>query len=95
MAKSRVPEKSVHLVNYPKFVFVWPLIVAPGLLLVLEKLGCPSQVLGWIYVAMATVVIMTLGMDLDRSTAFILSLVLCSLLLVGRLLHTEYSVNIF
>lgn len=93
--KKKQPPTSIKLVNYPKLFFVWPLIAAPALMMFLEYIGISPLAQGWIYVGLVTLVMLTLGVDLDRTTGFVLLLVVLTGGLITRMLYSEFSIDLF
>ncbi|MCB0333562.1 MAG: hypothetical protein KDD55_08695 [Bdellovibrionales bacterium] len=93
--KNKQPPRSIRLVNYPKLFFVWPLIAAPALMMLLEYMGVSSLVQGWIYIVLVSLVILTLGVDLDRTSGFVLLLIVVTGGLITRMLHSEFSLDVF
>ncbi len=76
MSKPNSPEvHEVTFISYPKLLFVWPLIVLGFLFWPLAGLGADDpdgnagmlEVLGWFYIVAAILVILTLGVDVNRN----------------------------
>jgi hypothetical protein len=69
-------EKSRHhqvtFVAYPKLLYIWPLLLAGFLFWLLGQWGWVSDAwLGWIYIWIAVIVVLTIGVDVNRNqTAF-------------------------
>ena len=71
-AKDKKPKHSVVFYCYPKLLFCWPLIVFGPLFWIL---GAPSEdpasgrleVLGWLYLLTMFMVVLTIGIDLERN----------------------------
>jgi len=70
--------KQIHEVvfhTYPKLLFIWPIIVAGFLLWPLGSIGVlesgwnVNESLGWVYLLLCVVVILTIGVDLERNHA--------------------------
>lgn len=81
----------VNLITYPKYFFVWPLIVAPAILELLAGAGVHNGDLGWIYALLIGLVILTLGVDLDRNTSFFWGLFVITVLLLVRVITFEWG----
>lgn len=78
MSKTHSPEvHEVTFISYPKLLFVWPLIVLGFLFWPLAGIGAADpdgnagmqEVLGWFYIVAAILVILTLGVDVNRNQA--------------------------
>lgn len=71
-------EKPVHQVvfyTYPKLLFIWPIIVAGFLFWPLGEIGVLhngwnfNESLGWVYLLVCVIVILTVGVDIERNHA--------------------------
>lgn len=60
---------SVSFVAYPKLLFIWPLILAGLLFAVIPDAVIAPTTMGWIYITIALIVVLTLGVDIDRNQA--------------------------
>lgn len=78
MSKPNSPEvHEVTFISYPKLLFVWPLIVLGFLFWPLAGIGADDpdrqagvlEALGWFYIVAAILVILTLGVDVNRNQA--------------------------
>ena len=82
--------QSVTFCAYPKLVFAWPIILM-GLLFWLftgpESSDATLRTLGWIYLVGSVVVIITLGVDVERNYAAFWLVVFVALFFVGRWLQ--------
>ena len=82
--------KAVSFCAYPKLVFAWPIIVM-GLLFYFIAGSEPSEglaaTLGWIYLIGSVVVILTLGVDVERNYAAFWLVMFVALFFVGRWLQ--------
>ena len=69
---------------YPKLVFIWPLILAGLLFWPLAGGQGPHEVLGWIYLVLLGIVILTIGVDLERNQAVFWLVVFFGFFFLGR-----------
>lgn len=67
------PDKPIHEVvfhTYPKLLFIWPIIVAGFLFWPIAQWDLIfNESLGWIYMLLCIVVILTIGVDIERNHA--------------------------
>jgi hypothetical protein len=89
----------VRFTSYPKLLFIWPLIVTG---LILWPLGNESstyspqlEVLGWVYITVLGVVILTLGVDVNRNVAIFWFVLIFALWILGLYLKDVQNVPIF
>lgn len=72
-AETKKPKPERHEVvfyTYPKFLFCWPLIAMGFLLWPFAHYQCVStETLAWIYGLTAILVVMTMGLDVNRNSA--------------------------
>ena len=69
--KAPKPRHEITFYTYPKFLFVWPLIAVGFLLWPFAHYGVSSEVLAWVYGVTLVLVIVTMGLDINRNyTAF-------------------------
>jgi len=74
MAKNKERKEPTQVVfySYPKLIFIWPLIALGGLLYPLaEYIPVTQEFLGWTYLLIMFMVVLTLGVDLERNHAFV------------------------
>jgi hypothetical protein len=113
------PKRQIHevrFVSYPKFVFVWPLILAglifwpfgkppekapaPGAAQTLT-INAPAayserlEVLGWAYIWIVIIVLLTLGVDIDRNQLIFLAAVFGLFWVLGLWLKDAKHITIF
>jgi hypothetical protein len=96
-AKPRVHE--VSFTSYPKLLFIWPLIVT-GLVLwpfgpSAEGYSAQLEVLGWVYITVLGVVILTLGVDVNRNVAIFWFVLIFALWILGLYLKDVQNVPVF
>lgn len=60
---------SVSFVAYPKLLFIWPLILVGFVFWFIPDPAGSSEALGWAYITVALIVVLTLGVDIDRNQA--------------------------
>ena len=89
---------SVVFHEYPKLIFAWPIILA-GLLFYFIAGSEPSrnmaEGLGWIYLVTTLVVIMTLGVDLERNHAIFWLVVVLLFYFLGKWLADAKGFTFF
>ena len=83
-----------RIITYPKFFFTWPLIVAPAICEGLLYLGAGQKTAGWAYIITAMLVLLTLGIDLDRLSAFIGMIILTTGFLSSKVLFYERNIAV-
>ncbi len=89
------PQKPVHQVvfhTYPKLLFVWPLILA-GLVFwpLVGSWGADAEVIGWVYLLIAGLVLLTLGIDLERDHTVFWAVVFLALFFLGKWLDARFE----
>ncbi len=96
-AKSGSMSEAVFF-SYPKLLYCWPLI-ALGPLLNLLAVGSPSaarlEFLGWIYIMIAILVVITMGLDFERNLAFFWLIVFGLFFFLGRWLEDAKGFSFF
>ncbi len=99
-AKHKQPGAVSELVffSYPKLLYCWPLM-ALGPLLYPFAGGDPEptrlEVLGWIYLLVAVVVVVTMGLDFERNLAFFWLIVFGLFFFLGRWLEDAKGFSFF
>lgn len=102
MAKSKVrksraqqPITQVIFHTYPKLLFVWPVIVAGFLLWpMVAKWGVDAEVVGWVYLLIVAMVLLTIGIDLERDHAVFWLVVFLALFFLGKWLERYETVTV-
>lgn len=87
------PADEVTFHSYPKLLYAWPLIVAGPLFWFL-----PSDweaTLGWAYLFLLLVTLVTLAIDLERNYAFVWSLLFALFFFVGKWVYFSFDVPVF
>lgn len=89
----------VRFTSYPKLLFIWPLLVTG---LILWPLGNESstyspqlEVLGWVYITVLGLVILTLGVDVNRNVAIFWFVLIFALWILGLYLKDVHHVPVF
>lgn len=95
--KRREKRKSqVVFYSYPKLIFVWPLIVAGFAFWPLAEWGWVSATaLGWWYMLVLGLVILTIGIDLERDHAFVWLVIFATFFFLGRWLQDAQGFTLF
>jgi len=90
----------VNFVTYPKLLFVWPLILAGFLFWPLAGWFSPespngSETLGWTYAVILLLVMLTLGVDVDRNQAVFWVVLLLAIWIGGKWLADVKGFTLF
>jgi hypothetical protein len=90
----------VVFVTYPKLLFVWPIILAGFVLWPLAGWLSPeapnaSEGLGWIYIFITGLVLLTLGVDVDRNQAVFWIVLIIACWIGGRWLADVKGFTLF
>lgn len=92
--KADKPITQVIFHTYPKLLFVWPVIAAGFLLwpLVAEwGLELDREVIGWVYLLTVCLVLLTIGIDLERDHAVFWLVVFLALFFLGKWLDAKFE----
>ncbi len=91
-ARPKKPVTQVVFHTYPKLIFIWPLIVA-GLLFwpLVGQWGADPEVVGWIYLVVISVVLLTIGIDLERDHAVFWLVVFLAVFFAGKWLAASFD----
>lgn len=89
---SEIPHEVVFY-SYPKLLFIWPLLVAGPLFYFLPASWAPT--LAWVYLTILILVILTLGIDLERNYSFLWGVIGAMLFFLGKWLNDAYNIPIF
>lgn len=94
--KPRGPITEVVFYTYPKLLFAWPLIVAGFAFWPLaDWFGVNAELLGWAYLMIALVVVLTISVDLERNHAFVWLLIFIIFFLAGAWLSKLHTFTFF
>ena len=108
-SKSPAPPREVHevtFVSYPKLIFIWPLIVFgfvcwpvagwiapdgidPG------SISAGLEALAWAYLWVIVIVLLTLGVDVDRNQAVFWFVLIAAIWLLGAWLQSARQFTLF
>lgn len=94
------PKRHAHelrFASYPKLLFAWPLILAGYILSFVAQGADPAalETLAWIYVWVTVLVILALGVDLDRNQAAFLLVFLGGVYALGLWLRDVKGFTLF
>ncbi|MEO1236904.1 MAG: hypothetical protein AAFX76_08975 [Planctomycetota bacterium] len=90
--KAKKPVSQVVFHTYPKLVFVWPVIVAGfAFWPLVETLGLNAEVVGWVYLLLVALVVLTIGIDLERDHAVFWLVVFLALFFLGKYLDATFD----
>ncbi|MEO0515410.1 MAG: hypothetical protein AAF086_08985 [Planctomycetota bacterium] len=83
--KAKPPITQVVFHTYPKLLFVWP-VIAAGFLLwpTVTWWNMNPEVIGWVYLLTITLVMLTIGIDLERDHAVFWFVVFLALFFLGK-----------
>lgn len=96
VARADVPHQ-VTFVSYPKLLFTWPLILAGFVMYPLAGALHPDllSTLGWIYIIIAVLVTMTLGVDVHRNQAAFWVILAFAIWILGLWLQDVKGITVF
>ena len=81
--------------TFPKLIFVWPIIAAGFLFWPLATAGVSPEVLGWSYLLIVGLVILTIGIDIERNYAVFWFVVALALFFLGKWLSQYDAFTLF
>jgi len=84
----------IVLYEFPKAIFLWPLIPLGFISWALAHLGTDPETLGWIYLSVFSFVLVAVTVDVDRNTALVLVLV-AIIFILGGLFAASRAIPIF
>lgn len=89
-------KSAVSFCTYPKLVFAWPLLLAGPVfgLLTNHNFGTP-ELLGWIYLMLLVLVVLTLSVDIERNHAAFWMLIFAVFFFMGRWLDDAKGFTFF
>jgi hypothetical protein len=89
-------KSAVVFCTYPKLVFAWPLLVAGPIfgLLTHHNFASP-ELLGWIYLMLLVLVVLTLSVDIERNHAAFWLLIFAVFFFLGRWLEDAKGFTFF
>lgn len=87
---------AVVFCTYPKLVFAWPMLLAGPVFGLLANANILDiEVLGWIYLVLLMLVILTLSVDIERNHAAFWLLIFAVVFLLGLWLKDVKGITIF
>jgi len=86
---------SVTFHAYPKLLFTWPLLLAGPALWGLGSIGVGDELLGWIYMFILLVVLLTVSVDIERNHGFVWLVIFGLFFFLGRWLADAYEIPVF
>lgn len=87
----------VTFTAYPKYLFVWPVILA-GFLFYPLALGLNEgalEVLGWVYITIVSLVFVSQGIDVNRNQAIFWGVLIFALWILGLYLDQVKNIPVF
>lgn len=91
-------QKEIHevrFVAYPKLLFTWPLLLAGFFFWPLAGMGVDPEWLGWAYLWITMIVVMTLGVDVDRNQAAFWVILVFGIWILGLWLRDVPGITVF
>lgn len=83
-SKAPRPLSEVVFHTYPKLLFAWPILLAGFVFWPLvDGLGMPAEFLGWVYLFIMFICVLTISVDVERNHAFVWLLVFIIFILLG------------
>ncbi|MEM1109669.1 MAG: hypothetical protein AAGH99_13370 [Planctomycetota bacterium] len=90
--KIKPPVTQVVFHTYPKLLFVWPIIVAGVLLYpTVAWWDLNAEVIGWVYLLVVAIVVLTIGIDLERDHAVFWLVAFLALFFLGKYLDATFD----
>lgn len=90
--KIKPPITQVVFHTYPKLLFVWPLILVGFLLWpTVAMWDMDAEVIGWIYLLVVALVVLTIGIDLERDHAVFWLVVFLALFFLGKWMDARFE----
>jgi hypothetical protein len=90
----KIPSE-INFYSYPKLIFTWPLIVTAPLFTWLVQLGVYDEPLGWVYLVVLALVLLTLSIDIERNHVFMLVLAGVALFFAGAWLADAKGIPVY
>ncbi len=95
----KIKEKPTHVVfySYPKLIFVWPMIVMGFLFWSVTGWGGSGwqEFIAWTYISISVLVLMTLGIDLERNYSIFWVAVISAIVLLCMYLADVMGLKLF
>ena len=98
MAKRRLKKDAVNFYAYPKLLFAWPLIAAGVIFYFIAgatESAATLEVLGWVYILLSLLVVLTLGVDIERNYAFVWVVIGLLFFFLGQWLSDAKGITVF
>jgi hypothetical protein len=96
--KKKNKKDAVNFYSYSKLLFAWPLIAIGVLFWFIagdDPSAYMSEVLGWIYIFAVLIVILTIGVDIERNYAFVWLVIFAMFFFLGRWLQDAQQITVF
>jgi hypothetical protein len=96
-AKTKPPKKhAVVFHTYPKLIFAWPLVVVGFLCYpaAVQAWLFSAETLAWIYITLTLLVVLTIGVDIERNYAVFWFFVFMALFFAGRWLEDYQGITV-
>ncbi len=86
---------SVVFYTYPKLIFAWPVVILGPLLWLLTGAGGNEEVIGWAYLIVLSLVILTLSVDIERNHAAFWAVAMAMFFFLGKWLSEAKGFTLF
>ncbi|MFN0137928.1 MAG: hypothetical protein ACKVS9_17635 [Phycisphaerae bacterium] len=98
--KSPDSKNSIHevrFVGYPKLLFIWPIILAGLIFYTFAHALNPGalETLGWVYITILGVVILAMGVDVNRNQAIFWFVAIFACWILGLYLNAVRNIPVF
>ena len=94
-AQGQRKEHEVIFYSYPKLLFTWPIIVLGPLFGLLEYVHVSPEPLAWIYLIVSVLVVLTIGVDVERNHAVFWAVVILLFFSLGLWLQNAKNFTLF
>jgi len=97
-SSSTLKKDAVNFYSYPKLLFAWPLIAIGVIFWFIggsDASAYTREVLGWIYILTALLVVLTIGVDIERNYAFVWLVIGLLFFFLGRWLADAKGITVF
>ena len=89
------PLNAVVFHAYPKLIFCWPLIFAGYVFYFLPAAWATGTPVGWLYLATAFLVLLTMGVDVERNYAVVWIVLIAAFYILGLWLRDTQHFTLF
>ena len=94
-AQGQRKDHEVIFYSYPKLLFTWPIIVLGPLFWLLWLVHVPAEPLAWVYLMVSVLVVLTIGVDVERNHAVFWAVVFLLFFSLGLWLQDAKNFTLF